>query len=144
MNCGIPFSDGQGLRDAVRVHQRLGHAEGDPRQARLRERLEAIRARSEKSSSWDSSSRYLSRLINREGFVPISARLSHADITFLSGARSEVIAFTELALRLIELHQPRDAGGITSDPDNPIQRCRACMWRWPCPTFRTIDESIGH
>lgn len=127
----------------MHVHQRLGHTEGDPRQARLRERLEAIRARSEKSTPWYSSSRYLSRLINREGFVPISARLSRADLTFLTGARDEVIAFADLALRLVELHQPRDAGGISSDPGNPILRCRACMWRWPCPTFRTIDESIG-
>ncbi|WP_235018082.1 hypothetical protein [Thermomonospora echinospora] len=125
------------------MQQRLGHAEGDPRQARLRERLEAVRARSEKSTPWDSSSRYLARLINREGFVPIHARLSRADLTFLTGARDEMIAFADLALRLVELHRPRDAGGITSDPTNPIQRCRACMWRWPCPTFRLIDESVG-
>ncbi|REE97491.1 hypothetical protein [Thermomonospora umbrina] len=125
------------------MQQRPSQSGGDPRRERLRERLEAIRARSEKSASWNSSSQYLSRLINREGFVPITARLSRADLAFLSGARDEVLAFAELALRLVELHQPQDAGGITSDPDHPIQRCRACMWRWPCPTFRTIDESLG-
>ncbi|HEX2313758.1 MAG TPA: hypothetical protein VHJ17_08500 [Thermomonospora sp.] len=115
----------------------------DPRRERLRERLEAIRARSEKSSPWNSSSQYLSRLINREGFVPVTARLSRADLTFLSGARDEVLALAELGLRLVELHQPQDAGGISSDPRNPILRCRACMWRWPCPTFRAMEESLG-
>lgn len=124
------------------MQQRPGHAGGDPRQARLRERLEAIRARSEKSNSWRSSTQYLSRLINREGFVPIRTRLAREDITFLAGARDEVISFADLGLRLLELHQPRDAGGISSDPDNPIRRCRACMWRWPCPTFRAIDEAV--
>ncbi|MEU5881121.1 hypothetical protein [Spirillospora sp. NPDC047279] len=114
----------------------------DPREVRLRERLEAIRARSEKSNSWRSSTQYLSRLINRTGFVPIRTRLSREDLNFLAGARDEVIAFAELGLRLLELHQPQDAGGITSDPDSPIRRCRACMWRWPCPTFRAIDDAI--
>lgn len=114
----------------------------DPREVRLRERLEAIRARSEKSNSWRSSTQYLSRLINKSGFVPIRTRLSREDLTFLSGARDEVITFAELGVRLLDLHRPQDAGGITSDPDSPIRRCRACMWRWPCPTFRAIDEAL--
>ncbi|MFC5748844.1 hypothetical protein [Actinomadura rugatobispora] len=114
----------------------------DPREARLRERLAAIRARSEKSSSWRSSTRYLSRLVNRSGFVPIRTRLSREDLAFLTGARDEVIAFAELGLRLLELHRPQDAGGITSDPDHPILRCRACMGRWPCATFRVVDETL--
>ncbi|WP_344595635.1 hypothetical protein [Actinomadura vinacea] len=116
----------------------------DPRETRLREHLQAIRARSEKSTSWRSSTRYLSRLVNRSGFVPIKARLSREDLTFLTGARDEVIAFADLGLRLLELHRPQDAGGITSDPEHPIRRCRACMGRWPCLTFRAIDESFDH
>ncbi|MBC6457143.1 hypothetical protein [Actinomadura sp. HBU206391] len=116
----------------------------DPRQARLRERLETIRIRSEKSNSWRSSTQFLSRLINREGFVPVKTTLSREDIAFLAGARSDVIALAELGIRLLEMHQPRDAGGISSDPDNPIRRCRACMWRWPCPTYRAIDEAVDH
>lgn len=126
------------------IRAMTGGKDLDPRRARLRERLENIRARSEKSNSWRSSTHYLSRLINREGFVPIRTRLAREDITFLAGARDEVIAFAELGLRLLELHQPRDAGGISSDPDHPIRRCRACMWRWPCPTFRAIDEAVDH
>ncbi|MFG1998086.1 hypothetical protein ACGFNU_02930 [Spirillospora sp. NPDC048911] len=114
----------------------------DPREIRLRERLETIRVRSEKSNSWRSSTQYLSRLINKTGFVPIRTRLSREDLTFLAGARDEVIAFAELGVRLLDLHQPQDAGGITSNPDSPIRRCRACMWRWPCPTFRAIDEAV--
>jgi hypothetical protein len=114
----------------------------DPRETRLRERLAAIRARSEKSSSWRASTQYLSRLVNRSGFVPVRARLSREDLTFLAGAREDVIAFADLGARLLDLHRPQDAGGISSDPDNPIRRCRACMWRWPCPTFKAIDETL--
>ncbi|WP_242910868.1 hypothetical protein [Actinomadura terrae] len=114
----------------------------DPRQTRLRERLETIRARSEKSTSWRASTRYLSRLVNRDGYVPVRARLPREDLAFLAGARDELIAFADLGVRLLELHRPQESGGITSDPDNPIQRCRACMWRWPCPTFRAIDNAL--
>jgi hypothetical protein len=109
---------------------------------RLRERLETIRNRSQKSTSWRSMAQYATRLVNREGVVPVKARLSREDIRFLASARDDVIAFCEMALRLLELHQPRDSGGITSDPGSPLRRCRACMWRWPCPTIRAIDESV--
>lgn len=112
----------------------------DPREARLRERLEAIRWRSEQSSSWRTSTRYLARLINHDGVIPVQTRLTQADLAFLAGAREEVITLADLALRLLDLHQPREAGGISSDPATPIRRCRACMWRWPCPTIRAIEE----
>nr|WP_245653335.1 hypothetical protein [Herbidospora sakaeratensis] len=84
--------------------------------------------------------------MNREGFVPIKTRLASTDLDFLEASRDDLLAFSELSLRLIDLHQPRDAGGITSDTAHPILRCRSCMWRWPCPTFRAITEafSIGH
>jgi hypothetical protein len=114
----------------------------DPRHGRLRERLELIRARSQKSSSWRSVTHYFSALVNREGVVPVKARLSREDLRFLASARDEVIAFCELGLRLLDLHQPRDAGGISSDPDNPLRRCRACMWHWPCPTIRAVEEAV--
>ena len=116
----------------------------DPRQSLLRERLEAVRLRSEKSNSWRASTQFLSRLVNREGFVPVRTKLSREDLAFLAGARDDMIALADLGIRLLELHQPRDAGGISSDPDNPIRRCRACMWRWPCPTYRAIEEAIDH
>ncbi|MEV4254816.1 hypothetical protein AB0J52_16825 [Spirillospora sp. NPDC049652] len=116
--------------------------DGDPRELRLRERLGSMRARSEKSTSWRSSTQYLGRLVNRSGFVPVRTRLTREDLMFLSGARDEVITLTELAVRLVDLHRPQDAGGITSDPTSPIRRCRACMWRWPCPTFRAIEEGL--
>lgn len=109
---------------------------------RLRERLETIRNRSQKSSSWRSMTQYVSRLVNREGVVPVKARLSREDIRFLASARDDVIAFCEMGLRLVELHQPRDSGGITSDPTAPLRRCRACMWRWPCPTIRAVDDAV--
>ncbi|RFU40980.1 hypothetical protein DZF91_14250 [Actinomadura logoneensis] len=114
----------------------------DPRELRLRERLESIRARSEKSTSWRPSTQYLGRLVNRAGYVPVRTRLTREDLMFLADARDEVMMFTELAVRLIDLHRPQDAGGITSDPTSPIRRCRSCMWRWPCPTFRAIEENL--
>ncbi|MFI6485335.1 hypothetical protein ACIBH1_46015 [Nonomuraea sp. NPDC050663] len=81
--------------------------------------------------------------MNHEGYVPIRARLAGEDLDFLAGARDELLVFAELGLRLLDLHQPRDAGGITSDTAHPILRCRSCMWRWPCPTFRAMAESFG-
>ncbi|MEU8344454.1 hypothetical protein SAMN05443665_103642 [Actinomadura meyerae] len=125
------------MREAERVQPKA-----DPRETRLRERLEAIRTRSAKSSSWRTSTQLLSRLVNRNGFVPVRTRLSREDLAFLAGAREEVIAFADLGVRLLDLHRPQEAGGITSDPDRPIRRCRACMSRWPCPTFRTIAETL--
>ncbi|GAA3986437.1 hypothetical protein GCM10023085_80710 [Actinomadura viridis] len=114
----------------------------DQREIRLRERLETIRTRSAKSNSWRSSARFLARLVNRAGFVSIRAEFTREDINFLAGARDEVIAFADLSVRLLDLHSPRDSGGISSDPEHPLLRCRACMARWPCPTWRAIDEAI--
>lgn len=74
--------------------------------------------------------------------MPIRARLAREDLVFLSAARDDVIAFCEMGLRLLDLHQPGDAGGISSDSTSPILRCRACMLRWPCPTFRVVESSL--
>jgi hypothetical protein len=132
------------VREAVMVTRRAMTVDisGDFGHRRVRERLETIRTRSEKSSSWRSMTQYVSRLVNREGFVPVKARLAREDIVFLASARDDVIGLCEMALRIIDLHQPRDAGGITSDAGNPLCRCRACMGRWPCPTFRAIRDAM--
>ena len=110
--------------------------------ARIRADMEGLRSRAEGASSWLASSRHYSRLINREGVVPVSARMSPGDLAFLAEAREQILQFTELAGRLIDLHQPLDAGGITTDPSSPIRRCRSCMWRWPCPTFSILAEVV--
>jgi hypothetical protein len=115
----------------------------DLERLRLRERLEGIQIRTEKANSWRDATRPLRSLINREGYVPIRTRLASEDVEFLAGAREELLSFAELGLRLLDLHQPRDAGGITSDSTNPILRCRSCMWRWPCPTFRAMSEAFA-
>ena len=115
----------------------------DPHQARVRDHLETMRLRSEKAQSWHDQAGVYSGLLNREGYVTIRAHLSREDITFLTRAREDVIALADVALRLLELHRPRDAGGITSDPSRPIRRCRSCMWRWPCPTFRAFSDVLG-
>ncbi|GAA1018488.1 hypothetical protein Aple_081530 [Acrocarpospora pleiomorpha] len=114
----------------------------DPLRRRLRERLELIQVRTDKATSWRESSATLRALVNREGYVPIKAKLAVEDLDFLAGAREEVLSFVELGLRLLDLHQPRDAGGITSDTAHPILRCRSCMWRWPCPTFRAMSDAF--
>jgi hypothetical protein len=115
----------------------------DPERRRLRERLESIQIRTEKANSWRDATQPLRSLINREGYVPIKTRLAGEDIEFLAEAREELLSFAELGIRLLDLHQPRDAGGITSDAAHPIRRCRSCMWRWPCPTFRAMSEAFA-
>ncbi|WP_230880729.1 hypothetical protein [Planomonospora sp. ID91781] len=115
----------------------------DPQRQLLRTRLESTITRATRSTSWQDATHSLRGLVNREGFVPIRTRLTSDDLDFLEGARQELLDFAELGIRLLDLHQPRDAGGITSDAAHPILRCRSCMWRWPCPTFRAMSESFG-
>ncbi len=119
------------------------HHSEDPQRRRVREMLEAILTSTEKASSWHDEAGRLRTLLNNDGYVPVRARLASEDLDFLGMARDNMLTFAELGLRLLDLHQPRDAGGITSDTAHPILRCRSCMWRWPCPTFRAMSESFG-
>ena len=114
----------------------------DPQRRLLQECLEGIQRLAEKATCWRHATVSLRDLLNNEGVVPVRARLAPADLDFLEVAREETLTLARLGLRLLDLHRPRDAGGISSDPANPIQRCRSCMWRWPCPTFRAISESL--
>lgn len=116
----------------------------DPQRALLREHLDAVRAGAASASSWLEASEHYVRLLNRDGVVPVTARFTRDDIEFLGRAREEVLGFAELGLRLLELHAPLDAGGISTDPSSPILRCRSCMWRWPCPTFRMLTDALSH
>jgi hypothetical protein len=115
----------------------------DGRAEILRRYLEAVRRRAGGASSWLATSRHYGQLINRDGVVPVTARFRQADLAFLANAREELIRFADLGLRLAELHQPLEASPVTSEPDGQIQRCRSCMWRWPCPTFRLLDEVLA-
>ncbi|MEU7893792.1 hypothetical protein AB0B45_13095 [Nonomuraea sp. NPDC049152] len=114
----------------------------DPHRRRLREHLEVLMLRAEKSASWREETRRLRSLVNLDGYVPVRTRLSSEDLDFLADARDDLLMFAQLGLRLLDLHQPRDAGGITSDAAHPILRCRSCMWRWPCPTYRAFSDSV--
>jgi hypothetical protein len=109
----------------------------------LRQYLDAVRQRAEGATSWLKSSSDYAQLINRDGVVPVKAKFSVEDLAFLARAREELLRFAELGLRLAELHQPLEASAITSDPAGQFQRCRSCMWRWPCPTFRILDEVLA-
>ena len=109
----------------------------------LRQYLEAVRLRAESATSWLESSSHYAQLINRDGVVPVRAKFSAEDLAFLAQAREELLRFAELGLRLAELHQPLEASAITSDPAGQFQRCRSCMWRWPCPTYRILDEVLA-
>lgn len=115
----------------------------DPTRVILRKHLDALRVRAASASSWLETSVHFARMVNRDGVVPVTARFSRDDIEFLGRAREEVLGFAELGLRLLELHAPLDAGGISTDPSSPILRCRSCMWRWPCPTFRVLTDAVS-
>jgi hypothetical protein len=115
----------------------------DPTRVILRKHLDALRVRAANASSWLETSVHYARIVNRDGVVPVTARFTRDDIEFLGRAREEVLGFAELGLRLLELHAPLDAGGISTDPSSPILRCRSCMWRWPCPTFRMLTDAVS-
>ncbi|HEY1916757.1 MAG TPA: hypothetical protein VGH27_14385 [Streptosporangiaceae bacterium] len=130
--------------DRGKGSDRPGSPPDDPQRAPLREQLDAMRVRAAQASSWLETSVHYARLVNREGVVPVTAKFTRDDIEFLGRAREEVLGFAELGLRLLELHSPLDAGGISTDPTSPILRCRSCMWRWPCPTFRMLTDALSH
>jgi hypothetical protein len=109
----------------------------------LRQYLEAMRQRAEGASSWLGSAKDFAQLLNRDGVVPVTARFTANDLAFLASAREELLRFAELGLRLAELHQPQEATPLISDPASQFQRCGSCMWRWPCPTFRILDEVLA-
>jgi hypothetical protein len=115
----------------------------DGRAEILRRYLEAVRQRAGGAASWLATSRQYAQLINRDGVVPVTARFSPGDLAFLANAREELLRFADLGLQLAELHQPLEASPVSSDPDGQVQRCRSCMWRWPCPTFRLLDEVLA-
>ncbi len=115
----------------------------DERRDALRQYLETVRVRAEGAASWLQTSRHYEQLVNRDGVVPVKARMRAEDLAFLAGAREEVLRFADLGLRLAELHQPLEGSAITSDPAGQFQRCGSCMWRWPCPTFRILDEVLA-
>lgn len=112
------------------------------RTAKARQQLEDSRRGALGSASWLETTHHYARLLNRDGYVPVTARFRSADLAFLGRAREDLIGFTELTLRLVDLHQPLDAGGISSDPASPVLRCRSCMWRWPCPSLRLILDAL--
>ncbi len=93
----------------------------DPQRQRLRERLEAIFIRTEKAAPWHDEAARLRGLVNHEGYVPVRTKLAGEDLDFLAGARDELLRFSELGLRLLDLHQPRDAGASPATP-----RIRSC------------------
>ncbi len=115
----------------------------DRQRDQIREEMGGLSDRALAASSWLQSSRHYGQLVNRDGVVPVTARMSASDLTFLAEAREQMLRFSELTVRLIDLHQPLDAGGISTDPASPVRRCRSCMWRWPCPTFSILAEVVG-
>jgi hypothetical protein len=125
------------------VHQGAGEPPEDPNRVILRKQLDALRVRAANASSWLETSGRYAQMINRDGLVRVTARFTREDIEFLGRAREEVLGLAELSLRLLDLHAPLDAGGISTDPSSPILRCRSCMWRWPCPTFGTLTEIVS-
>jgi hypothetical protein len=115
----------------------------DRQRDQIRDEMGGLSDRALAASSWLQSSRHYRGLLNRDGVVPVTARMTASDLAFLAEAREQMLRFSELTVRLIDLHQPLDAGGISTDPASPVRRCRSCMWRWPCPTFSILAEVVG-
>lgn len=128
---------------AERVAPEPASPRPDRRIASLNEHLTEMRRRAAGAASWLETSEHYARLLNADGLVPVTARFDARDLMFLGLARLDLLAFAELGTRLADLHRPLDAGGISSDPANPALRCRSCMWRWPCPTFRLLAEMLS-
>jgi hypothetical protein len=119
-----------------------GVALADEQRARIRDDVEGLRLRASVAASWLETSGHYAQLINRSGVVPVTARFSVEDLMFLAEARGQMLRFAELSLRIIDLHQPGDAGGLADYPSSSVPRCRSCMWRWPCPTFGIVTEVL--
>jgi hypothetical protein len=126
-----------------RVQAPVWAPDQDRQRDQIREEMGGLSDRALAASSWLQSSGHYSRLLNRDGVVPVTARMTASDLAFLAEAREQMLRFSELTVRLIDLHQPLDAGGISTDPASPVRRCRSCMWRWPCPTFSILAEVVG-
>jgi hypothetical protein len=125
-----------------RVAPGPGSPEPDARIAGLRHYLEEVQRQAAGAASWLETSEHYSQLLNATGVVPVTARFDARDLAFLGRARQELLDFAELGLRLADLHRPLDAGGTSSDPAHAAQRCRSCMWRWPCPTLRLMTKVL--
>ncbi|MBB4933470.1 hypothetical protein F4561_004290 [Lipingzhangella halophila] len=104
---------------------------------RLRLHAEGIRERAAKAVPWGPETVGLPPQISESALLRIN------DVAFYANARQESIAFADLCLRLLALHHPRDAGGLTSGAAPPIQRCNCCMLRWPCPTIREMTGTLS-
>jgi hypothetical protein len=141
---GQPGRDGGGPDNAAWPPP--PHPEPEPDDGRaetLRRYLESVRSRALSAASWLEASGHYARLINRDGVVPVTARFNAEDLAFLARAREQLLGFAELGLRLADLHQPLEAAAVASEPPSQVGRCRSCMWRWPCPTFRILDELLA-
>jgi hypothetical protein len=137
------IADGTDAPDGVAPGSVPQSSVPDGRAETLRQYLDGMRLRAQGAASWVGSSSQYAQLLNRDGFVPVTARFTAEDLAFLANAREELLRFTELGLRLAELHQPQEASAIASDPAGQFHRCGSCMWRWPCPTFRILDEVLA-
>ncbi|GLU46454.1 hypothetical protein [Nocardiopsis ansamitocini] len=103
---------------------------------RLRMYLEGVRERAATAVTWRPE------LI--EPFSPsgTEAPTRRTDTSFHASARQEVSALAEFCLTLLDLHRPRDAGGISSAPAAAMRRCNCCMLRWPCPTVQEMSQLL--
>ncbi|CAM4375276.1 hypothetical protein GCM10009799_40110 [Nocardiopsis rhodophaea] len=99
---------------------------------RLRLYIEGVRERAVKAVPWGPDTVGIPRQASESALLRIN------DVAFYANARQEVTRFAELCLSLLQLHHPRDGGGLSSGAAPPTQRCNCCMLRWPCPTLRDM------
>lgn len=102
---------------------------------RLKLCIESIRDRSAQAVPWGPETVGIPPRAAQNALVQISS------VAFYANAREEVAAFAEVCLNLLELHRPREAGALDG-AGATVHRCRSCMLRWPCPTFRGLSRLL--
>lgn len=115
----------------------ISAASGTDDYERLRLFVEGVRERADLAAAWEPDTVGVPEHHGGDALLRIN------DVAFYANARTEVATFTEVCLKLLGLHRPRDGGGISSDPAHLPQRCRCCMSQWPCPTIQEMRRLLG-
>ncbi|WP_067967309.1 hypothetical protein [Nocardiopsis trehalosi] len=103
---------------------------------RLRLFIEGVRERAAKAVPWSPDTVGIPPQAGENALLRIN------DIAFYANARTEVAAFADVCLTLLDLHRPRDGGGLSSGEAPAARRCRCCMLRWPCPSVREMARLL--
>ncbi|MFC3999449.1 hypothetical protein ACFOVU_26290 [Nocardiopsis sediminis] len=104
---------------------------------RLRLYVEGIRDRADKAVPWAPDTVGIPPQAGENALLRIN------DVAFYANARDEVTALADFCLSLLDLHHPRDCGGVSSAEAPAALRCHSCMLRWPCPSVRELARLLA-